>query len=312
VLPRNDAIIPERTRRLFARLPLAQKLVRAGIYTLRELMLLAFREGRLTDLNEKMARRYLAKTIHDPALRAKLTPGYRIGCKRILISDDYLPSLNAPNIEVVTERIDEVRAGSIVTDDGVERDVDAILFGTGFKVTDQPLAHLVVGREGKTLHEWWNGSPRAYLGTTVHGFPNFFLLQGPNTGLGHTSVILMIEAQIEHLLVAMDRMKARRATVIEPRAEAEAAFVADVDRKMRGSVWTAGGCASWYLDKTGRNSTLWPGHTFTFARLVRRFDEAAYLFRAETISASEWRDGARDRSLGSSPCSKTRAASGAA
>jgi hypothetical protein len=134
----------------------------------------------------------------------------------------------------------------------------------------------VRGRDGRTLDELWAGSPSAHLGLSVHGFPNFFFLLGPNTGLGHTSVVLMVEHQVEHILGALRHLAAGRVAAIEPRAEAQAAFIADVDTRMRNTVWTTGGCQSWYLDRTGRNSTLWPGTTMSFGRRVARFDPSEY------------------------------------
>jgi cation diffusion facilitator CzcD-associated flavoprotein CzcO len=199
-----------------------------------------------------------------------------MGCKRVLLSNDYLPALTRPNVEVVTGEIAEVRPRSVVGSDGVERPVDAIIFGTGFQPTDPPLAHCLRGRDGRTLVEAWAGSPQAHLGTTVAGFPNFFILLGPNTGLGHSSVVYMIEAQIAHMLGALDHMERSGATAIEPRPEAQAAFVADVERRMRGTVWVAGGCRSWYLDGTGRNSTLWPDFSWRFRRRAARLDPAEY------------------------------------
>jgi cation diffusion facilitator CzcD-associated flavoprotein CzcO len=210
-------------------------------------------------------------------LRARLTPRYAIGCKRILVSNDYLPALTRPNVELVTEGIAEVREHSIVGVDGVERPVDTIIFGTGFRVTDPPLAAHVRGRGGMTLDETWAGSPRAHVGTTVAGFPNLFILMGPNTGLGHTSVLLMLEAQIEHLLSALGYMRERGVTALEPRPEAQAAYVEEVRKRMSGTVWTEGGCASWYLDRTGRNSTLWPDFTWRFRRRVARLRPGEYL-----------------------------------
>lgn len=275
VIPRTNTEIPAALRALYARVPLAQKLVRGAIYGLREGMLLGFRDGPLMRLIEGLGRRYLKKTVKDPALRKKLTPDFRIGCKRILLSDEYLPALTRPNVEVVTDGIREVRARSIVTSDGQEREVDVIIFGTGFQITDQPIAHMVKGRLGQTLAETWRGSPTAHLGTMIAGFPNFFLMQGPNTGLGHTSVVIMMEAQIELMLKALKHLSS--GGQLEPRAEAQASFVREVDRDMEGSVWTTGGCSSWYLDQTGRNSTLWPGHTFTFRRRLERFDPSEYV-----------------------------------
>jgi cation diffusion facilitator CzcD-associated flavoprotein CzcO len=277
ILPRRDRALGARERQLFRRFPAAQRAERAAIYLFRELFLLPFRHLRLAGLVERMARRHLERSVPDPSLRAKLVPGYAIGCKRVLISNDYLPSLTRPNVEVVTEGIAEVRAHSILDRTGVERFVDAIILGTGFRVTDQPFAKHIRGRDGRTLSEVWGGSPQAYLGTTVAGFPNLFILLGPNTGLGHNSVVFMIEAQIEHVMAALDHAWRHGASAIEPRAEAQAAFAAAVQRRMEGTVWTAGGCASWYLDPTGRNSTLWPDFSWRFSRRAARLNPDEYM-----------------------------------
>jgi cation diffusion facilitator CzcD-associated flavoprotein CzcO len=261
-----------------------QRAARASLYLLRELFVLGFRHLRLASLFERMALRHLERSVPEASLRAKLTPRYRIGCKRILVSNDYLPALTRPNVELVTEAVEEVREHSIVSIDGVERQFDALIFGTGFRVTDQPLAKHVRGRGGQTLDETWAGSPRAHLGTTVAGFPNLFILMGPNTGLGHTSVVYMLEAQIEHLLDALRYMHRHGVAVLEPRREAQAAYVSEVERRMKGTVWAAGGCVSWYLDRTGRNSTLWPDFTWRFRRRVARLDPAEYLMSGPRIA----------------------------
>jgi cation diffusion facilitator CzcD-associated flavoprotein CzcO len=214
--------------------------------------------------------------VQDPVLRKKLTPDFTLGCKRVLLSNTYLPAVTRPNVDVVTTGIAEVRASSVVGNDGVERPVDAIIFGTGFRPTDSPAAQRLIGREGKSLSEAWGGSPQAYLGTTVSGFPNLFILLGPNTGLGHTSVVYMIEAQIAHVMDALRYMERHDVGAMEPKAEAQAAFIRGIDERMRGTVWVAGGCKSWYLDVTGRNSTLWPDFTWQYRRRVERIDPSAY------------------------------------
>jgi cation diffusion facilitator CzcD-associated flavoprotein CzcO len=277
ILPRTQRELGERTHRLYRRFPALQRAARGSIYLAREAFVLGFRRPRAMRLAQKVALRHLRKSIPDPALRARLTPDWTIGCKRILLSNDYLPALAQPNVEVVTEGIAEVRPRSIVSNDGVEREADAIVFGTGFQPTDPPLAHAIRGRGGRPLTEVWAGSPRAHLGTTVAGFPNLFMLMGPNTGLGHTSVVYMIEAQVEHLLQALRHLGRSGAAALEPRPEAQAAYVDAVDRRMTGTVWTAGGCRSWYLDRTGRNSTLWPDFTWRFRRRVARLDPAEYV-----------------------------------
>lgn len=277
IIPRSDRTLSEFEHRLFRRFPLAQRAARSSIYLFRELFLLPFRHRWLAGQVERVARRHLERSIPDAKLRAKLVPDYSIGCKRILISNDYLPSLMRPNVEVVTEGIAQVRSHSIVDCSGAERPVDAIIFGTGFQVTDPPLAGHVRGREGRTLSEVWAGSPQAHIGTTVAGFPNLFILLGPNTGLGHNSVVYMIEAQIEHLLAALEHMRRRVASAIEPRPEAQTAFVADVQKRMKGTAWVAGRCMSWYLDSTGRNSTLWPDFSWRFRRRATHLNTDEYV-----------------------------------
>jgi cation diffusion facilitator CzcD-associated flavoprotein CzcO len=225
--------------------------------------------------------------VDDPALRARLTPTYTMGCKRVLLSNEYLPALARPNVEVVTSGIAEVRARSIVGGDGVERPVDVVIFGTGFQPTAPPLGARLVGRAGVTLAGAWAGSPKAHLGTTIAGFPNLFVLLGPNTGLGHSSVVYMIEAQLEHVLRALREMERAGIRAVEPTAAAQAAWVAEVDERMRGTVWTAGGCSSWYLDETGRNSTLWPDFSWRFRRRVARAGLAAYATRAAEPSSAQ-------------------------
>ena len=276
VLPRLDRPFTERERWLFRHMPLAQRLARLRVYLLLEMNGIGFRHPKLMTQVERIARRHLEASVPDPALRARLMPDYTIGCKRILISDDYLPALMQPNVEVITAAVTQVRPHGVVGQDGVERAVDVIIFGTGFQVTDYPFGRHIRGRDGRSLAERWRGSPQAYLGTTVAGYPNLFILQGPNTGLGHTSVIYMIEAQIEHIMNAIRYMDRYGVAGIEPRPEVQTAFIADVDRRMQGTVWTAGGCQSWYLDATGRNATLWPGSTLQFRRRAARFTPRDY------------------------------------
>jgi cation diffusion facilitator CzcD-associated flavoprotein CzcO len=237
----------------------------------------------MAPLAERQALRHLQAQVPDAELRARLTPSYRIGCKRVLVSDDYLPAVAQPNVELVTNGIAEVDARGIVTRDGRSRPVDAIIFGTGFHVTDVPFGRLVHGRDGRSLDTLWNGSPRAHLGLSVPGYPNFFFLLGPNTGLGHSSVILMIESQVEHVLAAVRHLRRRNLATMEPRPEAEAAFVADVDARMRSTVWSTGGCKSWYIDRNGRNSALWPSYTFSFRRRTR-FAAGDYAFEPRAAS----------------------------
>jgi cation diffusion facilitator CzcD-associated flavoprotein CzcO len=276
VMPRHDRALSARVRGLLRRVPGLQWGVRNGLYGFREGFGLAFRHPRLAERAERIARRHLRRRVPDPALRHVLTPHYRFGCKRVLLSDDYYPALTQPNVTVVDGAAVEVRPHGVVGPDGQEHLADVIVFATGFYVTEMPFARHVRGRDGLRLSHVWGPSPKAHLGTTVAGFPNLFVLQGPNTGLGHTSVLLMIEAQIAHVVHALRYMRKHRLAAVEPRVEAQAAFVDEVDRMAEGTVWTAGGCRSWYLDATGRNAALWPGSVPAFKRRVEPFEPSEY------------------------------------
>jgi cation diffusion facilitator CzcD-associated flavoprotein CzcO len=279
IMPHTDRPIRPWERRLYRRFPPLQRLVRAGIYAGRELLVLGFVKRRgLMKVPELLARRHMRRQISDPALLEQVEPGYTIGCKRILPSNHWYPALQRDDVELVTDPIAEVRERSIVTEDGTEREVDAIVFGTGFNVTDMPVARYVRGRDGRTMEDSWEGSPRAHLGTTVPGFPNLFMLLGPNTGLGHSSMVYMIESQVAYVIEALRTMRARGADLAEVRRDVADRFNAELDRRMQGTVWTTG-CSSWYLDDTGRNATLWPDWTFAFRRRTARFDPAHYEIR---------------------------------
>jgi cation diffusion facilitator CzcD-associated flavoprotein CzcO len=280
VVPHPNRRMTRLERAVYARLPLAQLAMRAGIYWARESFVLPFRHRRVRKLATRLALRQLERQVPDPRLREKLTPGYEIGCKRILPTDEWYPALMQPNVEVVTEAIAEVRPHSVVAADGTEREVDTIIFGTGFHVTDIPLADVVRGRDGRTLADVWRGSPAAYKGAAVAGFPNLFFLVGPNTGLGHNSIVFMIESQVNYVADALKAMRRRSAGTVEVRAEAQAAYNDELDQMTRGTVWVSGGCASYYIDRNGRNSALWPTFTWPFRKRTREFDEGAYALGA--------------------------------
>jgi cation diffusion facilitator CzcD-associated flavoprotein CzcO len=214
-----------------------------------------------------------------------------MGCKRVLISDTYFPALQKPNVDLVTESIAEITPKGIRTADGVEHELDVIVFGTGFHVSDMPIAERVRGREGLRLFDVWEGSPQAYLGITVSGFPNFFMLLGPNTGLGHNSVVFMAEAQANYVMESLRYMTRSGVHHLEPRAEVQAKFNEGVQRRLEGTVWNSGGCKSWYLDAKGRNSVIWPGFTWPYRRLTSSFDPADYVLTPATTRL----DGARAR-----------------
>jgi cation diffusion facilitator CzcD-associated flavoprotein CzcO len=276
VLPRGDRNFRAGERRAFARVPALRRLARAGVYWGRELAALGFLHPPMMRLAERTARRHLATSIADPELRRALTPTYRLGCKRVLLSDDFYPALTRPNVALVTSPIAGVKPASVITADGAEHPADTIIFGTGFHATDPPRAGVIRGPDGRTLAEAWGGSMRAYLGSSVSGFPNLFLLLGPNTGLGHTSVVFMIECQIDHLLRLLTHIDRAGGGAWEPTPAAQRRYVDTVDHRMTGTVWQSGGCRSWYQDNTGRVSTLWPGHTWSYWLRTRRFTPTAY------------------------------------
>jgi cation diffusion facilitator CzcD-associated flavoprotein CzcO len=280
IVPHTNRPIRAWEKRLFRAVPAAQRLLRGGIYAGREALVLGFvKRPRLMKVVERLARKHMESQIDDRELLAKVTPDYTIGCKRILPSNRWYRALTKPNVELVTDGIDRIAGNRIRTTDGREREVDAIVLGTGFHVTDIPAAHRIRGRGGVLLDDLWHGSPRAHLGSAVAGFPNLFFLLGPNTGLGHSSMVYMIESQIAHVMAALRHMRSNGATTIEVTEEAQKRSNAELERKLEGTVWNTG-CASWYLDRTGRNSTAWPDWTWKFRRRVAQLDPAEYVLDA--------------------------------
>ena len=281
VMPDPDRRVTDFERRLWRRLPASQRLLRAGIYLAHEATVFGtIVDRRLSKGFETIARQHLRRQVRDPELRAKLTPAYTLGCKRITLSDTYYPALTRPNAEVVTDPIREVRARSIVTADGVEREVDTIVLGTGFKALENPAFSRIRGRGGRTLAEAWQGSPRAYLGTTIAGFPNLFLLVGPNSAGGYNSIVFTTEAHVNYAMACLREMDRRRLGALEVRQDVYEAFNRDTDRRLKASVWNRGGCDSWYLDANGRNGVWWPGFTWRLWQRTRRLDPADYELRA--------------------------------
>ncbi len=277
ILPKDDHPISPRAQALYRALPPAQKLARLGIYLRNEVFATGFvHDRRVLLLGQRMAKRYLERCVPDPVLREKLTPRYAMGCKRVLLSNDYYQAIQRPNVALVTEGIREVRARSIVTNDGRERDVDALVLATGFQAAEACAPFEVRGRGGRDLSEAWRDGAEAYLGTTVSGFPNLFLIVGPNTGLGHSSMVFMIESQARYVVDALRTMRARGLRAVDVRADAQAAYNREIQARLAKTVWQSGGCTSWYQTRTGKNTTLWPGYTFEFRLRTRAFDPSVY------------------------------------
>lgn len=280
LIPRPDFATPEAVKRLFRRVPAAQKLVRGLLYTYMEAFAVAYvLEPRLGRLRERGCKRYLYRTVRDPALRSKLTPNYRVGCKRILISSDYFPTLQLPHVKLVAEALTEVREQSLVTAEGTELEVDVVIFATGFESPEDKPPVEAIGLGGRSLHAAVREAPKAYLGATLPGFPNMFLVLGPNTGLGHSSMIYMMESQFRYIVDAMKRSRSGGWRVADLRPEVMDRYQDWLKERLKRTVWNAGGCASWYLSRNGGNAISWPDFTFAFRFKTRRFDEENYIRR---------------------------------
>ena len=291
IMPKPDRAITSAERALFKYAPKTQEAMRNAIYLQLESRVLGFVVNpQIMKLAELQARRHIRQSIKDPALRKKVTPDYTFGCKRVLISNDYLPSLAQPNVDVITHGIKEVRANSIIGDDGQERQVDAIIFGTGFKAQDPIPRGAVFGKGGVDLIDTWQEGAQAYLGSAVNGFPNFFMLMGPNTGLGHSSMVFMIEAQAQYIVQCLNTIRDRGLSYMDVRKDVQASYTRDIQQRLQKSVW-ASGCQSWYLSADGHNGAAWPGFTWQYWLVTRRLDEKAYhkvyapIVEAEVVTA---------------------------
>jgi cation diffusion facilitator CzcD-associated flavoprotein CzcO len=266
--------IPARLRATFSAVPLTARACRDAIYLLMEARAVGFAVNqKLMAPLERMAVRHLEKQVADPALRATLTPDYTIGCKRILLSSTYYPALQRPNVELVTDGVAGIIEDAVITADGTARPMDVVIYATGFKVVESVTSLNAAGRDGRKL------SPEnleAYRGVTVSGFPNFFMLLGPNTGLGHTSVVFMIESQIQHVMSCLRILARDRADTIEVSESALQQYNRALQRRLRRAVWSEGGCDSWYLDTEGINRALWPGFSFEYWARTRRARRADY------------------------------------
>lgn len=279
IIPRNERRFSRLEKEVFRRVPLAQRAVRAAVYATLEGRVPAFnRFPVLLKAVEAQGKANIAKAITEPELRAKVTPAYRAGCKRILVSNKWYPAIASDNVELITDGIAEIRPTSILSTSGEEREIDVLVIATGFHVTDPPIASHVVGADGRTLADQWSETGmRAYKGTTIHGFPNFFQLVGPNTALGHSSMIFQIESQVRYVVDAVVTMRRKGLATVQPTREAEDQWTAAVQQRMKPTVWLTGGCASWYVDEHGNNTTLWPGQTFTFRHQLSSFDVDQYV-----------------------------------
>lgn len=280
VVPHPDRPVPRAERLLYRMLPPAQDVQRNVFFAVYEACGVGFR-GRteLVAPLEALGRAHLRRQVRDPALRAQLTPRYRFGCKRPILSNTYYPALAREDVDVITAPIARVNSRSITTCDGTCHPVDTIITATGYRYNRSLLVDRLIGAGGRTLGAAWDRSPRAYLGSAVPGFPNMFILLGPNA-IGINSVIYTLESQIGYVMSALRRMQREGLRRVEVREQALASYVSEVDRRSRGSVWTDGGCKAYYVDDEGRNFAIYPGFAAEFRRRTRHFDPGVYELRA--------------------------------
>jgi cation diffusion facilitator CzcD-associated flavoprotein CzcO len=276
VVPKPDYAYRDGVQEIFERLPVVRKADRLRTFLYGELLTSGFvLSPKLLAAPMRMWRRQLDAQITDPGLRAKCVPGYVIGCKRILFSGDWYPALARPDVDLVTDPIERIAPEGVVTAGGKLRPADVIIYGTGFKTLDFLAPMSVTGRAGAELHDTWRDGAQAYLGITVSGFPNFFMIYGPNTNLGGNSIIYMLEGQINYAVSAIRALGAEGLDWLDVRPEVQAEFNTWVQAASRSSVWESG-CSSWYTTASGRNTNNWPDHTFLYRYRVRGFDLAKY------------------------------------
>ncbi|WP_207955721.1 flavin-containing monooxygenase [Rubrobacter marinus] len=281
VVPRPEREVSEGEKRLLRRVPALVTLYRLKQFLVRDGLnyRMIRRNPVVRRLFERASRSHLEQQVGDPDLRARLRPDYEIGCKRVLISNDFYPALDRPNVELVSSALREVREGSVVAADGTEREVDAIVFATGFETTTPPVFSLIRGRAGRSLNEVWGGRPRFHRATTVAGFPNFFNICSAGTGSGHGSMIWKAEAQTAYVMDALRLMREKGLSNVEVRADAQDRYMEWVGEDLDRTVWARGGCVSWYLDDGQRPSLMWPRTMWGFRRMLRRFDPEHYHLR---------------------------------
>ena len=281
VLPRPDYVFKPWQRKLLKNKAL-YKLLRKAIYWELESRVIGFKYSQtmLKLAAQNKAVKHIKKQISDPVLRAKVTPDYTIGCKRIILSDTLYPALCRDNVSLhdKTQGIKEITETGIITQDGENLELDLIVYSTGYDATDGVISYPVIGREKKQLGDFWQEYPRAYLGTSAPGFPNLFIVTGPNTGIGHTSAIVVIEAQMNYIISSIKSLSANDNKVIEVKADAENRYTQHIHQEMAKTVWKSGGCNSWYQSKSGHVIAMFPGFSFTYQRWTKNFRPADHDF----------------------------------
>lgn len=278
ILPRVNHAYPSLLKNTFKTLPWLLKLYRSGIYLVYESRFLAFSrfKGLMKFAAVRPFEKMLKRDIADPSLRAKMIPDYPVGCKRLLLSSEYIATFAKPQVSLITEAIESITPNGIRTSDGVQHNADIIIYGTGFAATEFLAPMQITGRAGKQLSAEWSEGARAYLGMSVPDFPNFFMLYGPNTNLGHNSIVFMIESQIGHVMRCLKTMRSTNTKAIEIKRAPYQLFNTQVEQRLKSTVWH--GCKSWYVDAKGHSSTNWPGFTAAYRWITNRGNLNDYEF----------------------------------
>lgn len=261
VLPKMDQSLPKLTHTLFKLIPMTQRLTRYGVYGIFESLNSSMHHPKLIEQIEKLAKWNIKLGVKDPVLREQLVPNFTIGCKRILQSNQWYPALAQPNVNVLPCGVKEIVGNTLIASDGTKHEVDAIIFGTGFEVSNPPIAKKIRNKNGKTMDEVWQGSAKGYLGTVVESCPNAFVMFGPNIAVS-SSALIIIEAQLAYIIDTLKKVRKDEITSIEIRKEVLDRYNEEVQAALKNTVWSTGGCSSYFIDQNGRNSTLWPWTTF--------------------------------------------------
>jgi len=263
------------------------KALRTLIYWALEYRVIGFKYSKtlLELLAGRKARRHIEKQISDPGLRRKVTPDFTVGCKRVILSDTLYPSYCRDNVTLYDKNngIREITEKGIITQDGQEHELDLIIYSTGYDATDGVISYPVLGRDGESIADFWQDYPRGYQGTCIPGFPNLFVVTGPNTGIGHTSAIFIIEAQMQYIMSCIQNVEKRNQQTIEVKAQAEQDYTDLIHREMARTVWQTGGCNSWYKSKSGKVIAMFPGFSFTFKRWAKNFKSNDHLFQGKRV-----------------------------
>ena len=281
VLPKMDQALPPLIQTLFKRLPLVQQAVRGGIYGIFETLNGGMQSVAAMKQFQRLALLNLKLTVKDPDLRRRLTPNYVIGCKRVLQSSDWYPALIKPNVNVVSSALAQVQGNTLIAADGSQCEADIIILGTGFEIAEPPIAKRIFNRHGESMADVWQGSPEGYMGTMVADCPNGFLMFGPNIAVS-SSALIIIEAQLAYIIDAIRQAQAQDITSIEIDPVRTEEFNDRVQAALQDSVWNKGGCSSYFIDRNGRNSTVWPWTTLEMRRQLSRFNLDEYIVNKQS------------------------------